>query len=108
MNIRKMMEQELIGLIENQKKYLDGSSWNSKYWYHSFSGKIDILRDLLRFKNIKKKHVESLRQKIENKYRNIRMIKKSARNMDQTIDGIYFEAMLDILDNLIVPTLYKK
>ncbi len=100
------MEQELTGLKENQEKYLGGESWNSKYWYYSFSGKIDVLRDLLCIKNIKRKHVEAVRQEIQEKYRNIRMIKKSERNMYQTCEGIYFEAMLDIIDNWIVPELF--
>ena len=102
------MEQELNGLIENQEKYVGGESWNSKYWYYSFSGKISVLRQLLCFKNIKKKHVEALRQEIQKKYRNIRMIQKSGRNMHQTLEGIYFEAMLDIIDNWIVPELFNK
>ena len=108
MSIRKIMEQELNGLIENQEKYLGGESWNSKYWYYTFSGKISVLRHLLCYKYIKKKHVEEFRQEIQKKYKNIRMINKPGRNMHQTLEGIYLEAMLDIIDNGIVPVLFKK
>ena len=102
------MEQELRGLKEKQKNYSGEESWNSKYWYYSFSGKIDVLRDLLFIKNVKKKHVEALRQEVQENYKNIRRIKKSERDTYQTLEGIYFEAKLDIIENWIVPELFTK
>lgn len=108
MNIRKIMEQELNGLIANQEKYVSGESLNSKYWYYYFSSKIYVLRHLLCYKKIKKSHVEGLRKEIEEKYKKIKVIHESERNMDQTFEGVYFEAMFDIIDNWVVSKLFDK
>jgi len=108
MKIINNIEKEINLLKKEREKYVTAESWDYRYRYYTLTGKIDILKDLLRFRKIKLKDVETLKLEIQKKYKKIRMIPKHKRNEYQYLDGIYLEGKLDIIDKWIMPELSKE
>jgi len=106
-NIRKMIRQELTRLQKDQERYSKGKSMDYKYRYWSTSGKVDVLRHLFNIRKLKLKDIEDLKLEVQNKYEEIRRIPKAERNIYQTFDGIYLEGKLDIINNWIIPRLFR-
>ena len=80
MKINDKIEREITLLEKERVKYLPADSWDYKYRYYTFTGKIDILMDLLRLRKIRLKEVETLKFEIQKNYKKIRMIPKHKRN----------------------------
>ena len=108
MKITNKIEKEINLLEKEREKYETADSWYYRYRYYTFTGKIDILKDLLRFRKIKLKDVETLKLEIQKKYKKIRMIPKHKRNESQYLEGIYLEGKLDIIDKWIMLELSKE
>ena len=108
MKINDKIEKEIALLEKERVKYLPADSWDYKYRYYTYTGKIDILMDLLRLRKIKPKDVETLKLDIQKKYKKIRMIPKHERNEYQYLEGIYLEGKLNIIDSWVLPMLSKK
>ena len=102
MKIINNIEKEISLLKKEREKYVTADSWDYRYRYYTLTGKIDILEELLRFRKIKPKDIETLKLTVQKKYQSIRMIPKHKRNEYQYLKGIYLEGELDILDNWIV------
>jgi hypothetical protein len=107
MKINNKIEKEINLLEREREKYMTADSWDYKYRHYTLTGKIDILKDLLRFRKIKLKDVETLKLEVQKKYKKIRMIPKHKRNEYQYLEGIYLEGKLDIIDKWIMPELSK-
>lgn len=101
------IEKEINSLKKEREKYVTAGSWDYRYRYYTLTGKIDILKELLRFRKINLKDVETLKLEVQKKYKNIRMIPKHKRNESQYLEGIYLEGKLDIIDKWIMPELSK-
>jgi len=102
---RKIIAQELDRLQQERLRYTDGTSLDSKYRYYTLSGKIDALKKLSAERKIQRDTVDALRQEIENRYREIRKIPKHKRDIYQTLQGVYLEAQLDIIQTWVFPVL---
>ena len=107
MKIDKKIEKEINVLKKEREQFVNADSWDYKYRYYILTGKIDILEDLLRFRKIKPKDVETLKLEVQNNYKKIRMIPKHKRNEYQYLEGIYLEGKLDIIEKWIVPEFSK-
>ena len=107
MKIKNKIEKEINLLEKEREKYVTVDSWDYRYRYYTLTGKIDILKDLLRFRKSKLKDVETLKFEVQKKYKKIRMIPKHKRNEYQYLEGIYLERKLDIIDKWIMPELSK-
>ena len=108
MNVRKVIRQELVRIQKDQERYSQGRSLDYKYRYWSTSGKVDVLKRLLTIRKIKHKDVEDLKQTIQDQYEKIRKVPKAERNIYQTFDGIYLEGKLDVLNNWVIPTVFRQ
>jgi ABC-type ATPase involved in cell division len=108
MNVCKAIRQELARVQKDQERYSQGRSMDYKYRYWSTSGKADVLKRLLTIRKPKRKDIEDLKQRVLNKYEEIRKIPKAERNIYQTFDGIYLEGKLDIINNWIIPLVFSE
>jgi hypothetical protein len=107
MKINEKIEKEIALLEKERVKYLPAHSWDYKYRYYIFTGKIDILMDLLHLRKIKFKDVDAIKLEIKKKYKEIRTIPKHERDEYQYLEGIYLEGKLDIIDSWVLPLLSK-
>ncbi|MFW6138192.1 MAG: hypothetical protein ACOC7U_03365 [Spirochaetota bacterium] len=109
--IKKKIESYLDQLTAELEKYRNGESLDSKYRSQSLGGKIDLLQrlqELIRIKKLKRNDVDVLKQVVEERYRKIRMIPKAERSFNQTMEGVFLEAQLDILNIWVIPELFEK
>jgi hypothetical protein len=105
MKINNVIEKEITSLEKERLKYFPANSWDYKYRYFTFTGKIDILMELLHLRKIKRKDVETLKLEIQKKYKKIRSIPKHKRNEYEYLEGIYLEGKLNIIDSWVLPLL---
>jgi hypothetical protein len=105
---RKAIEEKQKSLMRERTKYSDGTSMDSTYRYYNLSGKIDVLQQLANEKKVKRVHVDELREEIDREYREIRKIPKHQRDLYQTLQGVYLEAKLELIQGWVLPVLLGK
>lgn len=105
MKQRKAIEEKQRSLMRERSRYSGGTSMDSTYRYYNLSGKIDVLKRLATEKKLKRAFVDELREDIDREYREIRKVPKHQRDLYQTLQGVYYEAMLEMIQDWVVPVL---